>query len=60
MACAKCDCADCKKAKRPKPKAAPKAQPVRERANGFDEPPARGRLATMRGYSDAPLPERGT
>jgi hypothetical protein len=55
MACKNCDCADCKPKRRTVPRKAPPA-PVREhsRANGFAEP--KGKLAAMRGYSDAPLP----
>lgn len=53
MACKNCDCPDCKGSRKPKKK--PPA-PMREHArpNAFE--PSGGKLATMRGYSDAPLP----
>lgn len=53
MPCKNCDCQDCKASRKPKrAKPAPVREPVRP--NGFE--PAGGKLAMMRGYSDAPLP----
>lgn len=62
-ACKNCDCADCKAARKPKARAKPSAREGgRPGFNAFSEAPLarrQGRLATMRGYSDAPLREPG-
>lgn len=55
MACKNCDCPECHSARKPKKRPpAPVKEPARP--NAF-QPSGGRRIATMRGYSDAPLPE---